>query len=201
MEYEKYVELQSSGSDWSYGSAWGDQMESAVRYIFSQKINSPECSIIDIGCGEGRGLNALHSMGFLNLHGIDISKEKIAKAIQTSNPRIRYTNGDFHDMQKHFDHKFDYGWCSHTLEHCLDFKKAIQSIMSVISKKLYFIVPIGETQAEVDRYNPSHTSPFSDLGDVVYKLESAGFKKWALNEKSQKDGRLGREVWGIVYSS
>lgn len=202
-DYESYIRLQMSGSDWSYNSRWGDQMESAIISIFSSKDKS-KTSIIDIGCGEGRGLAALHKIGFRKLYGVDINGEKILSAKQSSSSDITYFNYDFHDLSKilseHTD-GFDYGFCSHTLEHANDFNTAIQSIMTLIRKALYFIVPIGETAESVIGCNPSHTCPFLDMDHVVARLSSAGIKKYSLLEKRESDGRLGREVWGVVYPS
>lgn len=205
--FEDYVKLQISGSDWSYGSRWGDQMESAIRYIFSPQNDREKISIIDIGCGEGRGLKALHSIGYRNLCGIDISSEKLERARTTSSGDITYICGDFHNtdnlISEHLSLQqmdgFDYGFCSHTLEHAMDFTKAIQSIVSVIRKRFHFIVPIGETPEQVATYNPSHTSPFLDLKDVQSKLIKAGISDYALNTKGLKDGRLCDEVWGIIW--
>lgn len=204
--FEDYIKLQLSGSDWSYGSRWGDQMESAIRDIFSRKNpnDRENLSVIDIGCGEGRGLHALHSIGYRKLYGIDISDEKIQKAKQTSDKCITYIVGDFHDtysLCSKFNERFEYGFCSHTLEHSKDFTKAIISITSVINRILYFIVPVGETEDEVAKYNPSHTCPFLDINDVEKRLIHAGIKDYSLMSKGPTDGRLGNEVWGIIWCS
>ncbi len=49
---EEYKKLQIEGSDWSYGSRWGDQMEEAI-IKFGQSIADKNSRLLDIGCGEG----------------------------------------------------------------------------------------------------------------------------------------------------
>lgn len=194
----EYRQLQISGSDWSYGSQWGDQMERAVCDIFKNIDPSNTSGIIDIGCGEGRGLQKLSDMGFKNLCGVDISQEKINHAKNNRNKKIRFHEQDFHEDMSNLG-VFDIGFSSHTLEHCYDFNRAINSILSIIVKKLYFIVPIGETEEEVKKFNPSHTNPFKDLDHVHASLMSIGIRNFSLQQKGPQDRRMCDEVWGCIY--
>jgi ubiquinone/menaquinone biosynthesis C-methylase UbiE len=192
--HEDYIKLQVEGSDWSYGSRWGDQMEQAITEWFAKDLPK-DAAILDIGCGEGRGLDALKKLEFTNLYGIDLSEEKLAAA------RLRgwqtVFNQDFHNL-KDFQFEFDYAFCSHTLEHAYDIKVALNSIELVVKKSLYFIVPVGETREEVIKYNPSHTSPFKDMDEIDKLLTDMGYKNFHLFEQA----RMCKEVWGVInYAS
>lgn len=192
---KEYIDLQVSGSDWSYGSAWGDQMEESIKQIFGPKDRSSV--ILDVGCGEGRGLNALYEMGFSkhSLFGIDISIEKLKAA---SNRGYLVINNDFHDLSLIPPKYFDYVYCSHTLEHSYDLNMALQSIIRVCSNTFYFIVPIGETLENVKKYNPSHISPIYDSSEIskyleIYKEQNI-IKSYSLNTIN----RMCPELWGEV---
>mgnify|MGYP003343965434 FL=1 len=198
FDLEKYYEIQKNGSDWSYGSRWGDQMEQAVSDIFRNISPKKTNGVIDIGCGEGRGLQRLRDLGFKRLHGIDISEEKILYARKNRSMDILFDVFDFHKNLSLLG-RFDIGFSSHALEHCYCFKTAINSICSIINRKFYFIVPIGETPEEVSKFNPSHTHPFKDLDHVHKCLIDAGVLSFSLQEKCERDGRMGREVWGCIF--
>lgn len=189
---ETYKDLQIKGSDWSYGSRWGDQMEEAI-IKFGQSIADKNSRILDIGCGEGRGLDALVKMGFKHVVGVDIAPEKIAKARSKGHLIYEY---DFHKLPELnlLAKSFDYTFCSHTLEHAYDIEMAIRSIEFVTKKQLHFIVPVGETKEEVDKYNPSHTNPFSSIFEIDELLKKLKYH-FSINEQT----RLCKEVHGIIY--
>ena len=189
---EEYIKLQVEGSDWSYGSAWGDQMEEAITNWFAKDIPK-DARILDIGCGEGRGLDALKKQGFDSVFGVDIALEKIKKARENGH---HIFNVDFHllDTQESVKKFFDYTFCSHTLEHSYDIIRALKSIEYVTKKALYFIVPVGETKEEVEKYNPSHTFPFKDLQQIEHLLINHSYNDYILFEQK----RMCKEVWGII---
>ncbi|MBU1007673.1 class I SAM-dependent methyltransferase [Candidatus Dependentiae bacterium] len=49
----------------------------ALRYL---KNKSKKSTLLDLGCGEGTGLSLLHSLGFTNLTGIEVSHERLKRA-------------------------------------------------------------------------------------------------------------------------
>lgn len=188
---DDYVKLQTEGSGWSYGSAWGDQMEEAVVEWFAKSVPI-ESSVVDIGCGEGRGMDALKNCGFKSISGIDLSQEKLDKAKSRGWETVY--NEDFHKLIRH-QYEYDYAFCSHTLEHAYDLELALSSIELVVKKALFFIVPVGETKEGVATYNPSHTSPIKDIDEIRTLLTNMGYAKFHLEEKT----RMCKEVWGIIY--
>lgn len=189
---EEYKKLQIEGSDWSYGSRWGDQMEEAI-IKFGQSIADKNSRLLDIGCGEGRGLDALVKLDFKQVFGVDISPDKIAKARSKGYLIYEY---DFHKLTELplLAKSFDYTFCSHTLEHAYDIELALKSIEFVTKKQLHFIVPVGETKEEVNKYNPSHTHPFASIFEIDELL-----KKLKYNFSITEQTRLCKEVHGIIY--
>ena len=49
-------------------------MEEAIVEWFARSVPI-ESSVVDIGCGEGRGMDALKNCGFKSISGIDLSQE------------------------------------------------------------------------------------------------------------------------------
>ena len=188
-EYQNYLKLQIEGSDWSYNSPWGDQMEDAMINWFAKDVADKNSSIIDIGCGEGRGLDALMRAGYKKIAGVDIAVDKIKKAKEKGH---KIYEEDFHDLKLE-NQKFDYVFCSHTLEHSYDLKKAFESILNICNKKIYFILPIFETEDFVKKHNPSHTSFINDPEYVISILNKIN-KKYTTEIKN----RMSFELWGTI---
>lgn len=203
MTNEEYLKLQIEGSDWSYGSRWGDQMEAAILELFSGDDQNLHQSIIDIGCGEGRGLDTFKRIGYKNLCGIDISEEKLYRARSRGWSCVK--NWDFHYLYGlTFIEEippFNVGFCSHTLEHSWNINLAIESMMSVISNKLIIIVPTGESIEDVKKYNPSHTSPIKNDDHITNILNECQAEKFFTKWEHYKLKRpsLGPEFCAILY--
>lgn len=170
-DFDAYVTLQEKGSDWSYGSGWGDAMVEAIKEEYK---DTPPGTLLDIGCGEGRGVKTFVDMGF-KAAGIDITKEKIDKGI---NDGLDLHMGDMHSLPFE-DNQFDYVFTSHTLEHAIDIEKAVLECVRVARKEVFIIVPIYETKEWVLANNPAHTSPinlpeeFLGILDKVVKVYTA----------------------------
>ena len=156
--YSNYVKLQEKGSDWSYGSHWGDQMEDAITSWFAKEVEK-DAHILDLGCGEGRGVKALTDMGFSNVSGVDITVAKVNKGIGYG---LNIFPDDMHTLKTVPDKKYDYIFTSHTLEHALSLEEVVRTLLRITKKKIYFIIPIHETKEFVEKNNPSHTSFIND---------------------------------------
>ena len=184
MEYNEYVQLQLSGSGFSFGSKWGDQMEEAILLYLQNADKSSK--ILDIGCGEGRGLLALRNIGFTNLCGIDISPEKIAR-LKSHN--IEGYVLDFHNLDQIEAESYDYIFCSHAIEHSLKPDVVIANCLRISNKGL-FIVPIDDSpQPEIGK--SPHTHNFSTILSWTNLFDS--ICKCTRNHEVKE--RLGQEVW------
>ena len=190
MYSEQYLQLQIEGSGWSFGSDWGDLMESAVAEWFAPAIPSKDMAVLDFGCGEGRGVLALNNLGFKNVVGLDLNKEKTDKG---KSKGLNLICGNFNDVK---GMQFDYIFTSHTLEHLPDIGSGIDSLVSLCKGFIFYIIPIRETREFVMQHNPSHVSPINDPSEFTNILDD---KK--LVHKSNEVHRLCPELWGIIKAS
>jgi len=76
--------------------------------IFSEMVTEPDCTILDIGCGSGKGGLALRDLGY------DVTFFDIAK-IGELEPFIQAPV--WSDWPRHRPTNFDYGFCCDVLEH------------------------------------------------------------------------------------
>lgn len=184
---QEYKKLQEEGSDWSFGSKWGDQMEEAILEYFAYK--SIDSLIIDVGCGEGRGLLALQKLGFTNLKGVDISTPKVLRA--TKEYGLDVYECDFHDLSMFADGQFDYLFCSHAIEHSLVPELVIKEFLRISAAGLV-IVPIDPSKQPPLGKSP-HTHNFSTVKQWTDLWDSV------VCEHVEKK-RLGMEVWTYYES-
>ena len=189
MQYDKYISLQAKHSGLS-NTAWGRQMEDAIINWFAPQISDKNSIILDIGCGEGRGVQALNRLGFPNVTGIDLTEEKVVKGRAKG---LNLMLGDMHFLPTFFPKSVDYVFSSHTLEHAMDLELAFKTLATITRKKIFFIVPVGETPALVARINPGHTSCLKDRAQIEDILDRLGLT-YVMEERR----RLCEEVWGKV---
>lgn len=185
---QEYIKLQQEGSDWSFGSRWGDQMEEAITGWFAADIADKTSPILDAACGEGRGLLALKNLGFSDVTGVDLATDKLDKAKERG---LNVFYADMHELPFE-DNKFEYCFSSHTLEHMHDLKKAITELLRV-SKKLYYIIPVYETEEFVKNNNPSHVHPINNPKEFIKILTDLG-----LRHNSYIKHRMSTELWGVI---
>jgi ubiquinone/menaquinone biosynthesis C-methylase UbiE len=183
-----YIALQEAGSDWSYGSAWGDQMVSAIEDWFCS-IAPQKSRVLDVGCGEGRGVEVLRAHGYGAI-GVDISLEKLMRGRKRGLPLIR---DDIHKLSRLPTKSFDYSFASHCLEHTIDIKEALASVLRVTRKQVLYIIPIHESRQFAAAVNPAHTHPIDDPLEFLEILNSLG-----LRHTFKEVRRLSDELWGII---
>lgn len=188
QELRDYYNLQINGSSWSIDSAWGDQMEAAVKEYGLTLI--PNSRVLDVGCGEGRGVNAFKQIG-LESYGIDVNTDKLQN---THYPDIktRLSYADFHELPFQ-DKFFDYVFCSHAIEHSLDPFKVFNELIRVSRIGGLVICPIENERTTLPEPNSSpHTSTFltdDDWYALVLKLKNK------ISFKHEVKNRIGREIW------
>ena len=166
MNFDEYVKLQEEGSAWTgehvtYQNLLSDAIYTLVATLGEE---NKHLKILDIGGGDGWGASRLMELGFTNVTVGDISKPKIEVARKAGVDAVVM---DMHDITGEWDVIF----CSHTLEHSLDIKKALISMAGALKPGglLFLIVPI-EREDPRDA-NPSHTQWVSDPSLIVNILE------------------------------
>jgi len=90
---------------------------------FDRKI-----AILDCACGDGTGLECFKTLGFKNVIGAELCKEKVKLAKKS---RFSVFAADMHDLPFH-PSSFDIIYSSHTLEHALDPDKVIRSFHDLL---------------------------------------------------------------------
>lgn len=193
MNFEQYKKLQEEHNDWSYNSAWGDQMVEAITEYFKDKPR--HVKILDLGCGEGRGVKTLLDMGFTHVLGVDIASNKVKKANENGLPVAEF---DFHNLNANFaNDEFDYIFCSHAIEHALDPEKVISHAMRISCNGL-FICPI-DSSAQPEYGTSPHTHNFSSEDQWISLFNKCATTMVVSTNHITKH-RLGHEVWSYYES-
>lgn len=115
-------------------------IENFFNTLLSSIVNLKAEKILDVGCGEGVGLNRLMDKGIgKNLEGIDYSKEALILA-KKFYPGIKFKQGDIYCLP-YGENEFDLIICSEVLEHLDKPEKAVAEMKRVTNKFLLFSVP------------------------------------------------------------
>lgn len=114
-----------------------------------KKINKPNISIIDIGCGNGNISLALGSLGF-NVTGVDIDKASIDKANSINTlPNVQFKIADASTFT--IDNNYDAVVCSEVLEHLDKPWELAEQIFKILKPNGVFVatVPNGQGPREI----------------------------------------------------
>lgn len=135
--------------------------------------------ILDIGCGYCQMLKSLQSMGFENLHGIDILPEAVEYGLKEGLSVSLI--GDLADYLRAAETTYDLVLMSHVIEHVnkaeiIDILKLIRTSVLSPSGQLYIATP--NAQSLTDCYwayeDFTHTTIFTS-GSIIYVLQRAGY--------------------------
>jgi len=144
--------------------------------------------IVDLGCGDGRLIFALHRRGLLNsvggVVGVDISDKRIER-LRRELPFVKGIVSDAANVKELPDSLFDLAICSQLIEHVkdddalvLEIKRLLKSgglayVSSVIKKwyGVYFYFNKGSF-----RLDPTHVREYSSIDDFVELFEKRGFE-------------------------
>lgn len=108
-----------------------DLSKQSISYMFDQLLNN-DTNLLDVGCGGGYFLELANKRGFVTT-GCDIIPGK-------SFSHSDYFSGSVENLPFD-DNSFDIVTCSHTLEHVVDFDKAVSELKRVAKYKLCVVVP------------------------------------------------------------
>jgi len=125
-----YTEEESERYNNSSGMRNTQEQLTKIALDLSSSISSIKTiDILDVGCGTGFSLEYLTSLGYLNLKGIDPSKEMVRIA---KNKKLKVKIGGFKDLSKITD-KFDFIISISALQWILSGKQDIE-IKNIIKK-------------------------------------------------------------------
>lgn len=150
QEADTYAELWSSVSAYKRNSP-GEQ----YARVFHSLVNEPGATVLDAGCGEGRGMVALDKLGY-KVAGIDLTDAGLsaeAKAfpflVESVWSDLSKARDLFHATPTHaYGAKVDYVYCCDVLEHLpTQFTMlAVDQMLRIASKGVFlsvFFVPDG----------------------------------------------------------
>ncbi len=159
-------------------------LESALTLL----SKSAGLSIIDVGCGDGALIFALHEKGLLEnareIVGVDISKDRIRR-LTTNLPFVKGVVADALELGQFPDSSFDLVICSQLIEHLENDKFLISEIRrllkhggflyvsSVIKKRWAVYVYFKKGSFKLD---PTHVREYSSVQEFVSLLAKGGLE-------------------------
>jgi len=147
-----YDSTQKRESAHSRGTPWGERIKDSIER-YHEYLHG---KVLDLGCGDGYGLDVFRDKK-VHATGVDLSEDKVKVAKENGHAAFV---AHMEDLSMFGDKYFETIFCSHTLEHAKDAKKAV-SEMKRLTNRAIVIVPI-----ERHTTNPAHTSPFKSPQQV-----------------------------------
>ncbi|HPJ36329.1 MAG TPA: class I SAM-dependent methyltransferase [Spirochaetota bacterium] len=185
--------------------------ELAVRYNSAgekgidrwfERVFPAGSSVLDIGCGSGRDMALLSSMGY-DVYGVDPSPEMLEEAIR-SYPGLqgRIVTGYLPSDIPWFDRKFDCVLCSAVLMHIPDesLEKAARTIRESLNEdgRLLISVPLKRDDLDLDGRTPDGRLHIIREPGIYKKFfESLGFREDFSDRGGDSLGRGGIE-WCVI---
>jgi SAM-dependent methyltransferase len=132
------------------------------------QLKSNDINILDAGCRDGWTIEFLNSLAYPNVIGIELFDEYVDYCNAHGRKAIK---GDLHNLEFK-DGEFDFVYCRHTLEHCLDPVKVLNEMLRVtrVGGAIYCTFPL-----EPGVYG-KHTTAIPDTGTVDQILSKVDYK-------------------------
>ncbi len=187
LQTVKYKSFESSIARWVDG-----QNRFLNDYL---KADNTELSILDVGCGEGCGLDWLWRNSFTHVVGCDLDLEKASKALTLSGFPTCTT--DIHSMPFKDGH-FDIVYTSHVLEHAHDPKRVVKELHRILKLNgvLIIVVPFpdfGPDECHCGKYqlrtDPTSADSMGATGIVDFFKNSFSLLEYKLDQYREP------EIW------
>lgn len=162
--------------DWYYTHCnfYGDDSKDDARYRyemvddFLKKYCKKDSRMLDIGAGNGRFAVALQKNGYMNVGGMDPSKESVERL---QNQGISASVGSIYSkVPANEAHRYDCVFLFEVAEHLLCPGKGIQNVRALLKDDGYFIVSVPDYSqiaadaSEIPNYfNLEHINYFSEI--------------------------------------
>lgn len=127
--------------------------------------------ILDVGCGRGFLLQKVYAITHdAKFHGLDISS-KLCKISKENNPYAEIIQGDAEALP-YKDNTFDFVFMTETLEHMLDYDKAVSEVRRVLRPKGIFIVSVPNRDwASYDFYDKTRNKEWQPVDDHYFRVD------------------------------
>jgi len=173
LQTERYQSFESSVEKWRVGQ------ERYIRKAF-ESIDRDK-RILDIACGDGVGLRYFRELGFKEVVGVELSKQK---ANMARNHGYRVIEYDMNKLSEyaHELREFDIIYSSHTLEHCFYPLKVLEMFKQFLRRdgRLLIVFPYPDMSMLNERAHGGKYelgTHIDDSGDtLVRRLEALGYE-------------------------
>lgn len=110
--------------------------------ITKGQLIEDKISILDIGSRDGWTVEFLNSLGYSNVVGLELLQEYVDYCRKKGRNVVK---GDLHDLEFN-DDRFDFIYCRHVIEHCLDPIVVLNELMRITKRNgaLYCSFPLEE---------------------------------------------------------
>jgi 2-polyprenyl-3-methyl-5-hydroxy-6-metoxy-1,4-benzoquinol methylase len=162
LNYDDYINYQTkSGLSFEKDNLhWTNGQHKCIEKHFSSIDRN--LRILDICCGDGRGLQKFKELGFTNVTGVEICDEKIkfSKEINSNILKVDICAGPFE-----LGEKYDIIYSSHSIEHVLNPEYTIKNIMNYLKDDgiFFLILPYPDVAAA----DPSFDRRFKEHCGVI----------------------------------
>ncbi|RSN74930.1 class I SAM-dependent methyltransferase [Candidatus Methanodesulfokora washburnensis] len=118
---------------------YDEEVSPILEYGLALTLKSVEKpNIVDLGCGDGRIIFALHKKGVLRnvgeIVGVDISKARVER-LKSNLPFVRGIVSDALNVKELPSHSFDFVICSQLIEHVKDDDALVLEIGRLLKKR------------------------------------------------------------------
>jgi SAM-dependent methyltransferase len=150
----------------NYMSGWDSHIESKIR-TFLKKIDVPQGTWLDFGCGQGsltKLLKSIHSTG--HVEGCDVSSVAIQRALER-NPDITFSVWQSNQMKPNYNLIFSH----HVLEHVLDLKETLDQLDQISTHNTYHchVLPCGNKGSLEWQVANATQNGFEDSGRFFFE--------------------------------
>jgi len=165
INYQSYIQIQTSAPI-KKPKRYRDGQRIAIEWFF-KGINR-ESRVLDVGCGLGWGMRKLKDMGFKDVYGIELNRQKVEICKRRGLEVICDDIGKISSYKRYYD----IFWLSHSFEHTWDANKALEDLKlcAVPHSLFFFVLPYPDSNPA-----PAHTASIeiglnvSDWGETLVK--------------------------------
>jgi ubiquinone/menaquinone biosynthesis C-methylase UbiE len=168
---------------------YDEEVSPLLQYGLALTLQSHrKMSVVDLGCGDGKIIFALHKKGVLKdvgeIVGIDISEKRIER-LKSNLPFVKGIVSDALNIKELPSHSFDFVICSQLIEHVedddalvLEIRRLLKNggiayLSSVVKKRygVYFYFKNGSF-----RLDPTHVREYRSTDEFVGLIANKGFE-------------------------